>query len=134
MFFDEDGKVYYCGTDEGIYLCELDPITLTRASERVYIWNGTGGCCPEGPHIYHINDWYYLLISEGGTEYCHMITMARSKSIYGPYEDCPHNPVLTNRSLPLPIKATGHADIFEDQNGNWWTVCLAIRPDRKSVV
>lgn len=128
LLFDKDGKVYYCGTDNGIYLCELDSHTLKRTSERQYIWHGTGGCCPEGPHLYHIDDWYYLLISEGGTELCHMITMARSKSIHGPYEPCPRNPILSNRSLPQAIKATGHADIFQDQNGNWWTVCLGIRP------
>lgn len=128
LFFDEDGKVYYCGTHGGIYLCEIDIETGEEKSDRRYIWGGTGGSCPEGPHIYRINNWYYLFISEGGTEYGHMLTVARSKDIFGPYEGCERNPVLTNRSLDLPIKAIGHADITEDQNGHWWAVCLGIRP------
>lgn len=138
LFFDDDGKVYYSGTDKGVFIAEL---TLTKntddnglqiqcdhAGKQVYAWNGSGGNNPEGPHLYKINGMYYLMIAEGGTEYCHMVTIARSKSVYGPYEDCPRNPVLTNRSTGLPIKAVGHADLVEDQNGNWWAVCLGIRP------
>lgn len=138
LFFDDDGKVYYSGTDKGVFIAEL---TLTKTTDenglqircnhvgkQVYAWNGSGGNNPEGPHLYKVNGMYYLMIAEGGTEYCHMVTIARSRSVYGPYEDCPHNPILTNRSTELPIKAVGHADLVEDQNGNWWAVCLGIRP------
>ncbi len=139
LFFDDDGKIYYCGTDTSIFIAELTltknvspdgivSVICNKTSEKVYPWNGSGGNNPEGPHLYKINGMYYLLIAEGGTEYCHMVTIAKSASVYGPYESCPHNPVLTNRSTDLPIKAVGHADIFEDQNGNWWAVCLGIRP------
>jgi alpha-N-arabinofuranosidase len=68
------------------------------------------------------------MLAEGGTEYGHMETMQRSRSIYGPFEKCPHNPILSHRDTPGPIQATGHADLVQDQNGNWWLVCLAIRP------
>lgn len=129
LFFDDDGKVYYTGAaDDSIYLCELDLKKGCRVSERTVLWKGTGGSAPEGPHLYKINGWYYLFISEGGTEYCHMLTVARSKNIEGPYEECPRNPVLTNRSLGLELKAIGHADLVEDHKGNWWAVCLGIRP------
>lgn len=128
LFWDEDGKVYYTGAEQGIFLCEVNPKTGEKLSEIQYIWQGSGGCCPEGPHIYKKDGWYYLMISEGGTEYCHMITMARSKQITGPYEACDRNPVLTNRSLDTAIKAVGHADLVEDKEGNWWAVCLGIRP------
>ena len=32
--------------------------------------------------------------------------------------------------MPLrnPISVTGHADIVETQNGEWWMVLLAVRP------
>lgn len=128
LFWDEDGKAYYTGSGKGIFLCEIDPMTGELLSDKKVIWQGTGGSSPEGPHIYKKDGWYYLLISEGGTEYCHMITMARSKNIMGPYEAYEGNPVLTNRSLDTPIKAVGHADMVEDMNGNWWAVCLGIRP------
>lgn len=128
LFFDEDGRVYYTGTDRAIFLCEIDIHTGKLLSDRKDIWRGTGGADPEGPHIYKIGDYYYLLISEGGTAQCHMVTAARSKSVEGPYEPCPRNPVLTNRSLPLPVRAIGHADLIQAHDESWWAVCLGIRP------
>jgi alpha-N-arabinofuranosidase len=57
-----------------------------------------------------------------------MAVIQRSRDIYGPYENCPHNPILSHRKLHrYPIQATGHADLFEDGRGNWWMVCLGIR-------
>lgn len=129
FFFDDDGSVYYTGTASGeIYLYQIDLQSGKKLGECTNIWAGTGGNDPEGPHLYKRNGWYYLFISEGGTEYCHMITVARSRTVDGPYESCSRNPVLTNRSHGLPIKAVGHADLFCDQNNNWWVVCLGIRP------
>ncbi len=59
----------------------------------------------------------------------HMETILRSDSPYGPFEACPHNPILTHRDdMREEIYCTGHADMIEDHNGNWWLVCLAIRP------
>lgn len=128
LFFDDDGRIYYTGSDNDIYLSELDPVTWQPVGEKQYVWQGTGANNPEGPHLYKINGMYYLMLAEGGTELCHMATIARSSSILGPYESCPHNPVLTNIGCRLPIKAAGHADLFDDADGNWWAVCLGIRP------
>ena len=135
LFWDDDGKCYFVsnGSDKendklGIYLCEIDPFTGKKHTESRFISSGSGGRYPEAPHIYKINGYYYLMLAEGGTEYGHMETIGRAKSIYGPYYGCQHNPILSHRDLPGPIQSTGHADIIEDQNGNWWLVCLAIRP------
>ncbi len=135
LFFDEDGRVYITGTggfmgDEplGIYQAEIDIETCRMVTERRFIWSGTGGKAPEGPHLYKIHGHYYLLIAEGGTEYGHMACIARSDNPYGPFESNPANPILTHRSIESPIQATGHADFVEDGNGNWWAVFLGIRP------
>lgn len=128
FFFDEDGRDYYVGTaDNKIYVVEIDLKTGKMLGDRHVLWGGTGGAYPEGPHIYKKDNWYYLMISEGGTERSHMITMARSKCLTGGYEPCPYNPVLTNRSLLRPIEAVGHADLVQDHKGNWWAVCLGTR-------
>lgn len=127
IFIEEDGTVYYNGTHKDIYICELD-LATGQVGPRQNIWSGSGGRDPEGPHIYKKDGYYYLLISEGGTTYEHMITMARSRSLNGPYEAYEANPVLTNRSLANDIRAVGHADLIQDQEGNWWSVCLGIRP------
>lgn len=133
LFWDDDGKCYFVsnGLDKddrvSIYLCEVDPFTGEKHTPTTLISYGCGGRYPEAPHIYKKDGYYYLMLAEGGTEYGHMETMQRSKNIYGPFERCPHNPILSHRDAPGPIQATGHADIVEDQNGNWWLVCLAIR-------
>ncbi len=128
LFFDDDGKVWQTGTSNGgIYTQQIDLEKGVMIGELHRIWNGTGAGYSEGPHIYKKDGWYYLLISEGGTERCHMLSMARSRCVTGPYENCPHNPVMTNRGMYLPLQAVGHADLVQDQHGEWWAVCLGIR-------
>lgn len=129
LFFDEDGTCYYTAqSDGGILQATLDPLTGKLLSEPKVIWRGTGSQHPEGPHLFKRNDTYYLTIAEGGTEYMHMQTIARSNTPWGPFEECPRNPILSHRSQWSPIHATGHSDFFTDAQGNWWVVCLAIRP------
>ncbi|PIH59491.1 glycoside hydrolase family 43 protein [Paenibacillus sp. LK1] len=133
LFFDDDGRIYFqsaCNGDEGegIYQCEIDILTGKKLTESQFIWRGTGGAAPEAPHLYKINGLYYLMIAEGGTEYGHMETIARSTDPYGPFDTCPHNPILSNRSMKSSIHATGHADLVQAQDGSWWAVCLGIRP------
>ncbi|MDP4088433.1 MAG: glycoside hydrolase family 43 protein [Bacillota bacterium] len=134
LLFDEDGRVYFTSTTQygtptpGICLSEIDIKTGKRLTEVKYIWGGNGGRHPEAPHLYKISNYYYLMIAEGGTEYGHMVTHARSRSPWGPFESCPGNPILTHRNSGFStIQGTGHADIVEDGNGNWWMVFLAFR-------
>jgi alpha-N-arabinofuranosidase len=143
LFFD-DGRVYLTSTyvsgfpvpDEidpatfrwGIQQSEIDIATGQRLTEPRPIWDGTGGKYPEAPHLYKIGGRYYLMIAEGGTEYGHMETIARSASPWGPWEPCPHNPILTHRSRQSPIQGLGHADLVEAHDGSWWLVCLGFRP------
>jgi alpha-N-arabinofuranosidase len=118
---DKDGN-------PAILQCEIDIETGEKLSEPRALWGGTGGRYLESPHLYRIGDWYYLTVAEGGTEYGHMVTYARSKEMYGEYEPYPHNPVLTNRNLGgYEIQGIGHADLVEDTNGNWWIFHLGFR-------
>ncbi len=128
-----DDKVYFSWTMHGaIYQAELDVLTGQCLTEPRLIWTGTGGRYPEAPHLYHINGWYYLMIAEGGTEYGHMETIARSSSPWGPFEPCPHNPILTHRNRGSHvIQATGHADFVQTPDGQWWTVFLGFRQSRQ---
>ena len=67
LFFDDDGKVYYLGTDGGIYLSQLDIATGEAIGETHALWQGTANN-PEGPHLYKINGMYYLLLAQGGDQ------------------------------------------------------------------
>ncbi len=133
LLFHKD-KVYFCSThkDENgkqcIGCCEIDILTGKKLTETKIISYGTGGTNCEAPHIYKIGEFFYLITAEGGTEYGHMVCVLRSNSIYGPYENSPYGPVLTHKNyMGAQIQATGHADLFQDENNNWWLVALGIR-------
>ena len=142
IFFDTDGTCYVMGTADnwpdgkggvrqGIWAAKYDIEHFCMAGEPTALWGGalTGAASPEAPHIYHIGDWYYLMIAEGGTEMYHSETIARSRSVLGPYEGNPSNPILTMRHMGKKalIQNAGHADLIETQNGDWYAVFLASR-------
>ena len=129
-----DGKVFFCSNagmpddEKGIYVCEVNPLTGEKLTPSRLISKGCTGKCTEAPHIYKINNMFYLMLAEGGTSYGHMAVIQRSRDIYGPYESCPNNPILSNVKLHrFPVQAIGHADLIQDSNGNWWALCLGIR-------
>lgn len=129
LLFDDDGTVYFTNQGEGgIHQAEIDIATGRLLTEPRMIWEGTGGAFPEGPHLYRIDGRYYLLIAEGGTHAGHMVTLARSDDPWGPFEPCPHNPILSHRHRGAhPISATGHAELVRAGDGSWWMVFLGIR-------
>jgi len=132
LLFDDNGKIYYTrhvGQADGYIAQTLLNIGEGKLEgELKKIWGGTGGIWPEGPHLYKINGKYYLMISEGGTSYGHMITIARSDSPWGPFEPNPDNPILTHKDREgNQFRALGHGDLVETPDG-WWIVFLGIRP------
>ena len=142
IFFDEDGQCYIMGTADnwpdgkgglrqGIWAAKYDIEHFCMAGEPHALWGGAmaGVASPEAPHLYHIGKYYYLLIAEGGTEQYHSATIARSESVFGPYESCKANPVLTMRHLGqrAAIQNAGHADLVELPDGSWYAVFLASR-------
>lgn len=134
LLFDDDGKVYFLSNGNGcMSICEIDIRTGEKLAPTRPSWRGTGGRYPEAPHLYKIDGLYYLMIAEGGTEYGHMETIARSDSPWGPFESCPRNPILSHRDINprtgIP-QGLGHADLVEDQNGQWWIVFHGIRPSQ----
>jgi alpha-N-arabinofuranosidase len=133
LFFDDDGTVYYTreggGEHGGVYQTVLDISSGKLIGTPRLVWSGTGGRWPEGPHLYKRRGIYYLFISEGGTGYDHMLTVARSHSPWGPFESYARNPVLTHRDRGgHPIQATGHGDWVQTPEGRDFLLFLGIRP------
>jgi len=143
LFFDHDGKCYYIGThpnpngcaydgDWYIYIQELDTDNWKMVGEQHNVWNGAmkGVHWPEGPHLYKIGEYYYIIHAEGGTGPEHAVSVVRSRMIFGPYENHFCNPILTHRHLgaQYPIKYVGHADLIETPAGEWYMTMLAVRP------
>ena len=132
LFHDVDGRKYLVNMlfkFKGILVQEVDPETFALIGEQKKVYGGSGLRCTEGPHLYHIGDWYYIIVAEGGTGYEHCVTMARSNSVWGPFETAPDNPILTaDKENLAALQKCGHADIVETQDGEWYLVHLASRP------
>ncbi|WP_342746144.1 glycoside hydrolase family 43 protein [Paenibacillus donghaensis] len=131
LMFDDDGRVYVTtqqGADYDSHAIqyEIDVATGEALTEPVVIWTGDGGPWTEGPHLYKINGIYYIMTASGGTAKEHREIIGRSSSPYGPFERLPH-PILTHKDTESPIQYLGHADLIEDNNGDWWAVFLGVR-------
>lgn len=87
----------------------------------------------EGPHLFRVGKYYYLMCAEGGTCDWHSEVIFRSNNPMGPWIECPNNPILTQRTgldpkRPDIVTSTGHADIVQSKSGDWWAVFLGCRP------
>jgi xylan 1,4-beta-xylosidase len=80
---------------------------------------------PEGPKLLRRGKWFYLVTAVGGTAgpvTGHMVIAARSTSIHGPWEHCPHNPLVRSLSTAEPWWSRGHATLIEGPAGDWWMI------------
>ncbi|MFT6168530.1 MAG: xylan 1,4-beta-xylosidase [Celeribacter sp.] len=150
LFHDDDGRKYFmnmqwnhrgAGTGgnpknssfDGILMQEWSPEAgLTGKVENVY--PGTSLGLTEAPHVFKRGGYYYMTTAEGGTGYSHAVSLARSKSIWGPFEDHPDLHVITTKNTPLtesPIQRTGHGQYVETPDGQTYHTFLMGRPIQK---
>ncbi len=137
LFHDDDGRSWLLnmlwdhragrGRFAGIVVQEIDLASGRLLGERRMIFRGTALGFTEGPHLYKRDGWYHLLVAEGGTMRDHAVVMARSRSLFGPYELHPDGPVLT-AAPGDPIQRTGHGDLVETPEGATWMAYLCGRP------
>ena len=141
LFHDDDGRKYLLnmlwdhrpGQNRfaGIVLQEYSAEKRALVGERHNIFRGTTLGLTEAPHLYKRDGYYYLLTAEGGTGWGHAVTMARSRSLTGPYELHPEVYVLSARHRPdSTLQRAGHADLVETQTGETYMVYLCGRPIR----
>lgn len=141
LFHDRDGRSYLvqqtCDFREykppfaGITLTEFDTETMRLLPRTARIlWSGSNLGAIEGPHLYHIGDWYYLFTAEGGTGYGHRVSVARSRTLDADsFEPMPGNPLLTSVDAPrLPLQKQGHASLVSTPAGEWYIAYLCARP------
>lgn len=155
LFRDDDGRIYWHANDwvrpartplhRIIWAQELDAGTLRLTGQRRTLLDaadwvplyGADGCASfDGPHIYRKDGWYWLLIAAGDTHWNHSTLLFRSRNVFGPWEPCPRNPIMTHRDLPKEaarIACVGHADLIQDPGGGWWAFFLATRPHAAQV-
>ncbi|MCI8354985.1 MAG: glycoside hydrolase family 43 protein [Lachnospiraceae bacterium] len=151
MFHDGDGRKYMVSmvTDHRIpkkyagrlLLQEYDPAkkAMTGPVRDIY---RADKIFLEGPHIFKRKDWYYLFAADTGTGEAHGQSILRSKSVWGPYEmfredfmqrdsDGEAYSILTSRHHEeLLLQKSGHCDLVETKEGEWYAVHLCARASR----
>ncbi|MBQ8963236.1 MAG: glycoside hydrolase family 43 protein [Clostridia bacterium] len=157
LFQDDDVKKYLVALEwetrtdyekpGPISVMEYDPAAQKVVGMPRRVWRGgTDRGCIEAPHITKRDGWYYIMCAEGGTGYYHSATVGRSRSVYGPYEPDPTNPILTSSpenhneradwdhlkpryyNPALTLQKAGHASYVETPEGEVWLAYHASRP------
>jgi len=137
--FHDDEKTWYLNMEwdyrkegiegfAGIVIQEFDEKNQCLIGEFFKIYKGTNIGLTEGPHIYKLGEFYYLITAEGGTSYEHAVTIARSKNVLGPYETHPTNPLVTSYKKDVYLKKAGHASMCKNDKEEWFLVHLCGRP------
>ena len=145
LFHDEDGRKWFVNMRwnhreagsglnpandrfDGIELQEWHPERgLTGPVHTIFA--GTDRGLTEAPHLFKRGGWYYLTTAEGGTGYDHAVTMARSRSITGPYETHPQKHLISTKGAPdHPLQRTGHGQYVEAPDGRVFHTFLCGRP------
>jgi xylan 1,4-beta-xylosidase len=139
LFHDDDSRKWFVNmvwdhrcrrsSFDGILLQEYSPSEQRLVGPIKNIFKGSPLGLVEGPHLWKRNDWYYLTVAEGGTSYNHAVTMARSRTIDGPYELHPNTHLITSKDAPdAPLQRAGHGFYMETPAGEVFHTHLCSRP------
>ncbi len=135
----EDGKRYLFVSAGGRVPLSDDGLSVAGKLEDVYAgWDypsdwKTEGMYLESPKIFRRGDYFYMVSAEGGTAgpaTSHMAVVARSKSIHGPWENSPHNPLVHTYGAEERWWSKGHGTVVDDVKGHWWLVYHAYEKGR----
>ena len=127
LFVDDDGQRYMV-LNRGARLLPLTPDARAAAGPARLLWYGDTKRASEGPHLLKKDGWYYIILAEGGTGISHQISVGRSRTLAGPYEPCPYDPILHQYDPKGALQKSGHGDLVQTQNGQWYVVYLCARP------
>ena len=128
---DQDGNRYLF-SNMGL-LAHLTPDGLHAVGDLKQVYKGWSypkewnvECpCLEAPKPFFRDGYYYLSSAQGGTggpSTAHMGIVARARSLEGPWENSPYNPVIRTWSRDEKWVRQGHGTFIDDIEGNWWFV------------
>lgn len=138
----EDGERY-------LFLSGVDRVRLTRdglatAGPVTHVYDGwrypedwvVEDYSLEGPKHLVRDGRHYLVSAVGGTAgpaTGHMIIVARSRSIDGPWENMPDNPLLRCTDPAQPWWSRGHGTLVEGPGGQWYVVYHGYERDHQEL-
>ncbi len=125
----EDGRRYLFVS--GIRRIGLADDGLSTVGELEQVYGGwrypddwiTEAYALEGPKLFRWDGWFYLVSAVGGTAgppTGHMVIVARSRSVHGPWENSPHNPIARTQDAAERWWSRGHATILQGPADAWW--------------
>ncbi len=128
ILHDDDGR-HYMLFNRSVRMAELTPDCRAMRGSARLIWGGDLKKKTEGPQLMKHDGYYYLLAAEGGTGAGHRISAARSKNVWGPYENCPYNPILRQDDAGGYLQNCGHGKLLQTADGRWFLCFLCLRRD-----
>ena len=148
LFHDDDGRKWFMNmvwnhrdtapggnaphpAFDGILMQEWSAAEQRLIGPVKNVYRGSSHGLVEGPHLFKRKGWYYLTTAEGGTSYEHAVNMARSRSVWGPFEPHPLvHPITAKDALDGPLQRAGHGQIVETPEGLVYHTHLCGRPLR----
>ncbi|WP_267347014.1 family 43 glycosylhydrolase [Sphingomonas sp. GM_Shp_2] len=138
----EDGRRYLFLNDGHRVAISADGLHRDGPVEKVYQgWPIPDnwvieGFALEGPKLIRRDGWFYMFSGQGGTAgppTSHMVVVARARSIDGPWENCPHNPIVRTATRDEPWWSRGHATPVEGPDGGWWLAYHGYENNRRTL-
>jgi len=119
----EDGHLYVVWGNGEIRIIELEPdgsAIKAGAEEKIIIDSPRQGynLRAEGAHIYHIGDYYYVIVIDWPSGGVRTETCWRSKDLFGPYE----SKTILSGAFDGRGDGVAQGAIIETQNGDWYSI------------
>ena len=128
---DADGRRYLLMSSGDMYPLSADGCSIVGEPVNVYRgWEipdeyDIESISMEGLNIKKVGEYYYLFAAEGGTAgppTSHMVVEARSKSVLGPWENAPFNPLLRTQSRDETWWSKGHGSVVDTEDGRLFMI------------
>jgi len=119
FFADDDGRLYFMTNRALIYELERDGLSIMRPVTQI---DRSPYRLFEGPDIFKHGGYYYLLLSDGGTlpNEPSTITSLRARSLAGPWESDPNNPVMFSTGSGARFEGPAHGTLIDTPSGEWY--------------
>jgi xylan 1,4-beta-xylosidase len=119
FFADDDGRLYFLTNKAIIQELAPDGLSIKRTVATV---NKSAFRYFEGPDLFKHGGYYYLLFSDGGTlpHEPSTISVLRAKSLEGPWEADPHNPVMFSTDNGAKFEGPAHGTLIDTPSGEWY--------------
>jgi xylan 1,4-beta-xylosidase len=127
FFADADGRLYLIAKFGTIWELEPDGLRIKRRVGQIDV---RGYAYFEGPDLFRRGDYYYCLFSDGGTlpHEPSTISTLRARSLEGPWETDPGNPVMFATDIGARFEGPAHGTLIDTPGGEWFIAYHAHEP------